>query len=69
VSSAGPLRRTIPTRWGEVQRAVARGVTLPEGYFVTYGGQFENQERAMKRLMLIVLLVLLLIVGFLYASS
>lgn len=52
----------------EVQRAVARSVTLPEGYFVTYGGQFENQERAMKRLMLIVPLVLLLIVGFLYAS-
>jgi len=52
----------------EVRRAVARSVTLPEGYFVTYGGQFENQERAMKRLMLIVPLVLLLIIGFLYAS-
>jgi cobalt-zinc-cadmium resistance protein CzcA len=21
---------------------------MPEGYFVTYGGQFENQQRAMK---------------------
>ena len=52
----------------EVQKQVARQLTLPEGYYVTYGGQFENQERAMKRLTLIVPLVLLLIVAFLYAS-
>ena len=49
----------------EVRRAVARRVTLPERYFVTYGGQFENEERAMKRLTLIVPVVLLLIIGFL----
>ena len=41
---------------------------FPTGYFVTYGGQFENQQRAMQRLSLIVPAVLLLIVGFLYAS-
>ena len=52
----------------DVRRAVAARVSLPEGYFVTYGGQFENQERAMKRLTLIVPLVLLLIAGLLYAS-
>ena len=52
----------------DVQREVAKRVSLPEGYFVTYGGQFENQQRAMKRLTIIVPLVLLLIVGFLYAS-
>ena len=52
----------------EVRREVSRKVALPEGYFLTYGGQFENQERAMKRLQLIVPLVLLLIAGFLYAS-
>ena len=52
----------------EVQRAVAQHVQLPEGYFVTYGGQFENQQRAMRRLTLIVPLVFLLIVGLLYAS-
>jgi cobalt-zinc-cadmium resistance protein CzcA len=43
-------------------------VALPEGYFVTYGGQFENQQRAMGRLSLIVPAVLLVIVGFLYAT-
>ena len=52
----------------DVQREVGRRVTLPPGYFVTYGGQFENQRRAMQRLTLIVPLVLLLIVALLYAS-
>ena len=33
----------------EVQRAVAQRVQFPEGYFVTYGGQFENQQRATRR--------------------
>ncbi|WP_049622899.1 efflux RND transporter permease subunit [Frateuria defendens] len=33
---------------------VAREVKLPPGYRVTWGGQFENQQRAMKRLALIV---------------
>ena len=52
----------------DVRREVTRQVRMPDGYFVTYGGQFENQERAMKRLKLIVPLVLLAIVGLLYAS-
>ena len=52
----------------EVQRAVSARVQMPEGYFVTYGGQFENQQRAMKRLRVIVPIVLLLIAGFLYGS-
>jgi cobalt-zinc-cadmium resistance protein CzcA len=52
----------------EVQRAVAERVQLPEGYFVTFGGQFENQRRAMERLQLIVPIVLVIIGGFLYAS-
>ena len=52
----------------EVRKVVAQRVSLPQGYFITYGGQFENQERAMQRLTLIVPLVLLLIIGLLYAS-
>ncbi len=52
----------------DAQRQVTARVSLPEGYFVTYGGQFENQQRAMARLAIIVPMVLLLILGFLYAS-
>ena len=52
----------------DVRSEVGKNVRLPSGYFITYGGQFENQARAMRRLGLIVPLVLLLILGFLYAS-
>src|SRR5207253_8175914 len=47
----------------DVRRAVSAKVSMPESYYVTYGGQFENQARATKRLALIVPLVLLLIAG------
>jgi cobalt-zinc-cadmium resistance protein CzcA len=52
----------------DVRRAVQAHVTLPGGYYLTYGGQFENQARATKRLALIVPVVLLLIGALLYAS-
>jgi len=52
----------------DVRRAVGAKISMPDGYYVTYGGQFENQARATKRLGLIVPLVLLLIAGLLYAS-
>jgi cobalt-zinc-cadmium resistance protein CzcA len=52
----------------DVQAAIASRVSLPADYYVRYGGQFENQQRAMNRLKVIVPLVLLVIVGFLYAS-
>ena len=43
----------------EVRTRIARQVKLPNGYFVEYGGQFENQQRAMHRLALIVPLVII----------
>ena len=38
----------------EMREKVSRGVSFPPGYYVTFGGEFENQERAMTRLELIV---------------
>jgi cobalt-zinc-cadmium resistance protein CzcA len=38
----------------ELQRAVGNQVKLPPGYFLQWGGQFENLERAMNRLKLII---------------
>lgn len=52
----------------EVQDAVRATVSLPPGYYMTYGGQFENQQRATRRLALIVPGVLLLIGVLLYGS-
>ncbi|MDD1748903.1 MAG: efflux RND transporter permease subunit, partial [Methanothrix sp.] len=38
----------------EAQTKVRQNVALPEGYYMTWGGEFENQRRAMKRLQVIV---------------
>ena len=37
----------------EARSLIRRGVKLPPGYFLTWGGQFENQQRAMRRLAVI----------------
>ena len=42
----------------DMRRAISEKVDLPAGYFVEFGGQFENQERAMKKLCLIVPVVI-----------
>jgi cobalt-zinc-cadmium resistance protein CzcA len=50
----------------EAQDKVARAVRLPAGYTLTWGGQFENQQRAAARLRLIVPVSLLLIFSLLF---
>jgi cobalt-zinc-cadmium resistance protein CzcA len=50
------------------QAAVGTGLRLPPGYFIEWGGQFENQARAMKRLALVVPLSVLIILGLLFAT-
>jgi cobalt-zinc-cadmium resistance protein CzcA len=50
----------------EAQRIVAEQVKLPPGYELTWGGQFENSQRAAKRLMVIVPLTALLIFSLLF---
>ena len=50
----------------EAQRKVAAEVILPPGYSMTWGGQFENQQRAMGRLKLIVPITLGLIFSLLF---
>jgi cobalt-zinc-cadmium resistance protein CzcA len=45
----------------DAQTAVGRAVKLPSGYYLTWGGEFENQQRAMARLAIVVPLSILLI--------
>lgn len=52
----------------DAQTAVAQKVALPAGYSITWGGQFENQQRAAARLGLVVPVALALIVGVLFAT-
>jgi cobalt-zinc-cadmium resistance protein CzcA len=52
----------------EVRARIASDVQIPAGVFLEWGGQYENQQRAMGRLALVVPAALLLIVGLLYLS-
>ena len=52
----------------DIQGRIAETVTLPPGYTIEYGGQFENQQRAMKRLAIIVPTVIGLVLVMLWMS-
>jgi cobalt-zinc-cadmium resistance protein CzcA len=52
----------------DAQTAVSEQVKLPAGYSITWGGQFENQQRAAQRLMIVVPVALLLIGFLLYVT-
>lgn len=50
----------------EAKRKISEQVKLPEGYSITYGGQFENQQRANKRLSTVIPLSILAIFFILF---
>lgn len=50
----------------DIQTQLQTKVKLPSGYYFTYGGQFENLQKASARLMVAVPVSLLLIFGLLY---
>jgi len=52
----------------EARQAVHRQVALPPGYFVTFGGQFESQQRTMRQLRWMMLVVALGVLVMLFAS-
>jgi cobalt-zinc-cadmium resistance protein CzcA len=61
-------RRDLGSFVAEVQSRIGREVNLPTGYFIEYGGQFENQQRATRRLILIVPIAIGLIFVLLYLT-
>jgi len=52
----------------EVQREIDAHLDLPAGYFIQYGGSYENQQRAMRDLTVLMVIVLLLIFVILFSS-
>jgi len=50
------------------RKLIREKVPLPAGYYLTWGGQFENQSRAMARLALIVPLTILLVAFLLFVT-
>ena len=60
--------RDIESIVQEAQRKIGRQVQLPQGYHLVWGGSFENMQRAMARLQIIVPITIGLIYLLLYAS-
>ena len=52
----------------EAQSRIGRDISLPPGYFVTFGGQFESQQRALRHLTVLMLIVILIIFVVLFSS-
>jgi cobalt-zinc-cadmium resistance protein CzcA len=52
----------------EAMGIVEKNVTVPEGNFLVWGGEFENQQRAMARLSIMVPVAILIVLGLLYTA-
>jgi len=52
----------------EAQQKIDASVKLPPGYFITWGGQFENQQRAMKRFSIVIPITIAAIFLLLFGS-
>lgn len=60
--------RDIGSFVAECQEKLEKNLKLPSGYYITWGGAFENQQRAMKRLMVIVPVTIALIFLLLFST-
>ncbi len=60
--------RDIGSFVAEAKQRIKEKVKLPAGYYLTWGGQFENQQRAMKKLMIIGPVAIGLILLLLYVT-
>jgi cobalt-zinc-cadmium resistance protein CzcA len=65
VVTANVRGRDIGSFVAEAEQRIRAEVTLPTGYWTTWGGQFEQLESASRRLQIVVPLALLLIFGIL----
>src|SRR5207245_10225906 len=52
----------------EAKQAIARQAQLPAGYYVEWSGEYENQQRARSRLLIVVPIVLVIIFGLIYIT-
>jgi len=58
----------IGTFVAEAQKKIESSVSLPIGYSITWGGQFENQQSAMRRLMIVLPLSIFIIFVLLFTT-
>jgi cobalt-zinc-cadmium resistance protein CzcA len=68
VVTANVEGRDLASFVSDAQAALNSDLNLPSGYWIEYGGTFEQLESASKRLSLVVPVTLLLIFGLLYSA-
>jgi heavy metal efflux system protein len=68
IVEANVIGRDLVGAVEEAKTAMSSLIQLPPGYYVTWGGQFENQQRAMARLAIVVPVVITLIFLLLFLT-
>jgi cobalt-zinc-cadmium resistance protein CzcA len=68
VVSANVRGRDMGSVVADIKEIINKKLKLPPGYYIEYGGQFENQQRAMKKLLILVPVALVLIFLMLFIS-
>lgn len=68
VISANVSERDLRGAVNDIQSVIDSEITLPEGYFINYGGQFENEAKASATLALVSLVALIIIFLLLYGQ-
>ena len=68
IVSANTTGRDLRGAVNDIQLAIASHVILPQGYTITYGGQFESEESASRTLILTSIGAILIIFFLLYAE-
>jgi cobalt-zinc-cadmium resistance protein CzcA len=58
----------LGTYAAELMDNIDTKASIPPGYFIDYGGSFENQRRAMRHLLIVVPLAIFIIIGLLYLN-
>jgi CzcA family heavy metal efflux pump len=68
VVAANVQDRDLRSVVSDIQTEIETNITIPEGYRIEYGGQFESEAKASQLLLISALLALLIILGLLYVE-
>ncbi|THG54849.1 efflux RND transporter permease subunit [Muribaculum caecicola] len=68
VVSANTAGRDLRGVVNDIQKNIAENIVLPDGYYITYGGQFENEAAASRTLAIATVASLLVILFLLYSE-
>src|SRR5574344_2086907 len=60
--------RDIQSTVNDIQQLLDKKLKVPEGYYYTYGGEFQNLQSATNRLMIVIPVALMVILFLLYAT-